>query len=52
MASGEGEVDPGSHSVYNRLMLFDLMIMFRVERSFTDKPKWSNSIEHQLLVVK
>jgi hypothetical protein len=52
MALGEGEVDPGSRSVYSGSVLFDLTITFRVERFFTDKPKWSNSIEHQLSVVK
>jgi hypothetical protein len=38
--------------VYSGLMLFDLVITFLVVRSFTDKPKESNSIEHQLSVVK
>jgi hypothetical protein len=40
------------HIVYNRPMLFDLTIAFRVVRSFTDKPNKSDSIEHQLSVVK
>jgi hypothetical protein len=44
--------DPGIHIVYNRPMLFDLTIMFLVVRSFTDKLNGSNSIEHQLSVVK
>jgi hypothetical protein len=51
-ASGEGAVDLGRHIVYNGPVLFDLMITFWIERSFTDKPNGSNSIEHQLSVVK
>jgi hypothetical protein len=39
-------------SVYSEPVLFDLAIMFLVVRSFTDKPKGSNSREHQLSVVK
>jgi hypothetical protein len=39
-------------SVYSGPVLFDLPITFLIVRSFTDKPKGSNSIEHQLLVVK
>jgi hypothetical protein len=42
----------GRRSVYSGPMLFDLAITFLVERSFTDKPKGSNSIEYQLSVVK
>jgi hypothetical protein len=45
-------VDLRRQSVYSGLMLFDLVITFLVVRSFTDKPKESNSIEHQLSVVK
>jgi hypothetical protein len=52
MALADGVVDPGRRNVYNRPVLFDLTITFRVERSFTDKPNGSNSIEHQLSVVK
>jgi hypothetical protein len=39
-------------SVYSGPVLFDLAITFLVVRFFTDKPKWSNSIEHQLYMVK
>jgi hypothetical protein len=46
MAPTDGVVDPGRCSVYSGLVLFDLMIIFWVERSFTDKPNVSNSIEH------
>jgi hypothetical protein len=28
------------------------VIMFRVERSFTERPNGTNSMEHQLSVVK
>jgi hypothetical protein len=52
MAPTDGVVDQGRHIVYSGAVLFDLMIMFQVERSFTDKPNESNSIEHQLSVVK
>jgi hypothetical protein len=55
MAHGEVQlevVELRRRSVYSRLVLFDLAIMFLVVRSFTDKPKGSNSIEHQLSVVK
>jgi hypothetical protein len=52
MALGEVVVNPGIRSVYSGLVLFDLTITFWVERSFTDKPNGSNSIEHQLTVVK
>jgi hypothetical protein len=50
--SEEGVVEPGRRIVYNGPTLFNLMITFRVVRSFRDKPKESNFIEHQLLVVK
>jgi hypothetical protein len=33
-------------------VLFNLTITFLVVRSFTDKPNGSNSIKHQLSVVK
>jgi hypothetical protein len=46
MASDEGVVNPGKRSVYSGLVLFDLTITFQVERSFTDKPNGSNSIEY------
>jgi hypothetical protein len=42
----------GTRIVYSGPVLFDLTIMFLVVRSFTDKPNGSNSIEHQLSVVK
>jgi hypothetical protein len=45
-------MDLGRRIMYNGSVLFDLTITFRVVRSFTDKPNGSNSIEHQLLVVK
>jgi hypothetical protein len=45
-------VELGRRSVYSGQMLFDLVITFLIVRSFTDKPKGSNSIEHQLSVVK
>jgi formate-dependent phosphoribosylglycinamide formyltransferase (GAR transformylase) len=48
----DGVRDPGRRIVYNGLVLFDLMITFFVVRSFTDTSNGSNSIEHQLLVVK
>jgi hypothetical protein len=48
----EGVMDPGRHIMYNGLKLFNLTITFLVVRSFIDKPKGSNSIKHQLLVVK
>jgi formate-dependent phosphoribosylglycinamide formyltransferase (GAR transformylase) len=38
--------------MYNEPTLFDLTITFLVVRSFTDKSNISNSIEHQLSVVK
>jgi hypothetical protein len=52
MAPTDGVVDQVRRSVYSGPVLFDLMITFWVERSFTDKPNGSNSIEHQLSVVK
>jgi hypothetical protein len=39
-------------SVYSGPVLFDLVITFLVVRSFTDKSKRSNSIGHQLSMVK
>jgi hypothetical protein len=54
MAHGEVQleaVELGRRNVYSGPMLFDLAITFLVVRSFTDKPKGSNSIEHQLSVV-
>jgi hypothetical protein len=42
----DGVRDPRRHIVYNRPVLFDLMITFLVVRSFTDKSNRSNSIEH------
>jgi hypothetical protein len=55
MAHGEVRleaVELGKRSVYNESVLFDLAITFLVVRSFTDKSKGSNSIEHKLSVVK
>jgi hypothetical protein len=40
------------HMVYRGPKLSHVVIMFLVERSFTESPKGSNSIEHQLSVVK
>jgi formate-dependent phosphoribosylglycinamide formyltransferase (GAR transformylase) len=48
----DGVRDPGRRIMYNGPVLFDLTITFLVVRSFTDKPNGSNSIEHQLSVVK
>jgi hypothetical protein len=48
----DGVRDPGRRIVYSGPVLFDLMITFLVVISFTDKPNRSNSIEHQLSVVK
>jgi hypothetical protein len=45
-------VELGRRSVYSGPVLFDLAITFLVVRSFAYKPKGSNSIEHQLAVVK
>jgi hypothetical protein len=55
MAHGEVRleaVELGRRSVYSGPVLFDLAITFLVVRSFTDKLKGSNFIEHQLSVVK
>jgi formate-dependent phosphoribosylglycinamide formyltransferase (GAR transformylase) len=52
IALEDGVRDPGRRIVYKGLVLFDLTITFLVVRSFTDKPNGSNSIEHQLSVVK
>jgi hypothetical protein len=49
----DGDVkELGRRIVYNGPMLFDLTTTFQVVRSFTDKPNGSNSMEHQLSVVK
>jgi hypothetical protein len=48
----EGVEHDGRHMVYRGPKLSHLVIMFVVKRSFTERPKGSNSIEHQLLVVK
>jgi hypothetical protein len=49
----DGDVkELGRRIVYSGLMLFDLTITFLIVRSFTDKPNGSNSMEHQLSVVK
>jgi hypothetical protein len=49
----DGDVkELGRRIVYSGPVLFDLTITFLVVRSFTDKPNRSNSIEHQLSVVK
>jgi hypothetical protein len=55
MAHGEvwlEAVELGRRSVYSGSVLFDLAITFLVVRSFINKPKGPNSIEHQLSVVK
>jgi hypothetical protein len=52
LASADGVVDLGRHIVYNGPVLFDLRIMFWVKRSFINKLNGSNSIDHQVLVVK
>jgi hypothetical protein len=41
----------GRWMVYNGPEILHLVIMFSVVRSFMDRLKWSNSIEHQLSVV-
>jgi hypothetical protein len=41
----------GRQMVYNGLEVLHLVITFLVARSLKDRPKGSNSIEHQLLVV-
>jgi hypothetical protein len=49
----DGDVkELGRRIVYNGPVLFDLTITFLVVRSFTDKPNGSNSMEHQLSVIK
>jgi hypothetical protein len=49
----DGDVkELGRRIVYSGPVLFDLTITFLVVRSFTDKPNGSNSMEHQLSVVK
>jgi formate-dependent phosphoribosylglycinamide formyltransferase (GAR transformylase) len=48
----DGVRDPRRRIMYSGPVLFNFMITFLVVRSFTDKPNESNSIEHQLLVVK
>jgi hypothetical protein len=49
----DGDVkELGRRIVYSGPVLLDLTITFLVVRSFTDKPNGSNSIEHQLSVVK
>jgi hypothetical protein len=45
-------VEHGRRSVYSGPVLFDRAITFLVVRSFTDKAKGSNSIEHKLSMVK
>jgi hypothetical protein len=52
MALTDGVVDLGRRSVYSGPVLFDLKITFHVVRSFIEKPNKSNSIDHQLSVVK
>jgi hypothetical protein len=51
-ASVERVADAESAMVYRGLELSYLTITLRVARSFTDKPKGSNSIEQELSVVK
>jgi hypothetical protein len=51
-ASVENVADAESGMVYRGSELSYRMIMLRVVRSFTDKPKGSNSIEQELSVVK
>jgi hypothetical protein len=48
----DGDVELGRRIVYSGPVLFDLTITFLIVRSFTDKPNGSNSMEHQLSVVK
>jgi hypothetical protein len=49
----DGDVkELGRRIVYNGPVLFNLTITFLVVRSFIDKPNRSNSMEHQLSVVK
>jgi hypothetical protein len=42
----------GRRIVYRGPELLHLVNTFCVERSFTERPNGSNSMEHQLLVVK
>jgi hypothetical protein len=51
-ASVEKVADAESGMVYRGPELLYLAITLRVARSFTDKPKGSNSIEQELSVVK
>jgi hypothetical protein len=51
-ASVEKVADAESGMVYRGPKLSYLTITLRVARSFTDKPKGSNSIEQELSVVK
>jgi hypothetical protein len=48
----DGVRDPRRCIVYSGPVLFDPTITFLIVRFFTDKPNGSNSIEHQLSVVK
>jgi hypothetical protein len=49
----DGDVkELGRRIVYSGPVLFDLTITFQVVRSFTDKPNGSNSMAHQLSVIK
>jgi hypothetical protein len=49
----DGDVkELGRRIAYSGPVLFDLTITFLVVRSFTDKPNGSNSMKHQLSVVK
>jgi hypothetical protein len=40
------------HIVYRGPEVLHLVITFCIERSFTERPNESNSMEHQLSVVK
>jgi hypothetical protein len=51
-ASVEKVADAESEMVYRGPELSYLTIALHVARSFTNKPRWSNSIEQELLVVK
>jgi formate-dependent phosphoribosylglycinamide formyltransferase (GAR transformylase) len=48
----DGVRDSKRRIVYSGPVLFDLTITLLVVKSFTDKSNGSNSIEHQLSVVK
>jgi hypothetical protein len=48
----EGARCVGRRIVYRGPELLHLVITFRIERSFTERLNGSNSMEHQLLVVK